>query len=64
MHFCSPDIGYRVAAGLFKRGVLVAGTLISAQTVRVEPPLVITYLQIDEVLNRLADTLAEMAKGM
>jgi putrescine aminotransferase len=64
MHFHNPKVGYRVAAGLFKRGVLVAGTLISAQAVRIEPPLVITYHQIDEVLNRLADTLAEIAKEM
>jgi putrescine aminotransferase len=61
MHFHNPEVGYRVAAGLFKRGVLVAGTLISAQTIRIEPPLVISYQQIDEVLNRLADTLAEVA---
>jgi putrescine aminotransferase len=62
MHFQTPEIGYQVAAGLFKRGVLVAGTLISAQTVRIEPPLVITYEQIDEVLNRLESTLEEVAK--
>jgi putrescine aminotransferase len=62
MHFQTPEIGYKVAAGLFKRGVLVAGTLISAQTVRIEPPLVITYEQIDEVLNRLENTLEEVAK--
>ncbi len=61
MHFQTPEIGYKVAAGLFKRGVLVAGTLISAQTVRIEPPLVITYEQIDEVLNRLENTLKEVA---
>ena len=64
MHFNTPEAGYRVAAGLFKRGVLVAGTLISAQTIRIEPPLVISMQQIDEVLNRLTDTLAEIAKGM
>jgi putrescine aminotransferase len=62
MHFQTPEIGYQVAAGLFKRGVLVAGTLISAQTVRIEPPLVITYEQIDEVLNRLENTLQDVAK--
>ena len=61
-HFHSPEIGYKVAAGLFKRGVLVAGTLTSAHTIRIEPPLVITYPQIDEVLNRLSDTLVEVAK--
>ena len=59
-HFLAPEIGYQVAAGLFKRGVLVAGTLTSAHTIRIEPPIVITYEQIDEVLNRLADTLHEV----
>ena len=62
MHFKNAEIGYKVAAGLFKRGVLVAGTLTSAQTIRIEPPLVITFEQIDEVLNRLADTLVEVDK--
>ena len=61
-HFHNPEVGYKVAAGLFKRGVLVAGTLTSAHTIRIEPPLVITIHQIDEVLNRLADTLAEINK--
>jgi len=64
MHFHEPEIGYKVAAGLFKRGVLVAGTLTSAQTIRIEPPLVITYEQIDAVLNRLSDTLREIALTM
>jgi putrescine aminotransferase len=57
MHFHNPEIGYKIAAGLFRRGVLVAGTLTSAQTIRIEPPLVITCEQIDTVLDRLEDTL-------
>jgi putrescine aminotransferase len=61
-HFLSPNVGYQVAAGLFKRGVLVAGTLTSAHTIRIEPPIVISYEQIDEVLNRLEDTLREVSK--
>jgi len=60
-HFHEAEVGYQVAAGLFKRGVLVAGTLTSAHTIRIEPPLVITYEQLDEVLNRLSDTLKEVA---
>ena len=44
-------MGYKVAAGLFRRGVLVAGTLTSAHTIRIEPPLIITYEQIDVVLE-------------
>lgn len=63
-HFNDAGIGYKVAAGLFRRGVLVAGTLTSAHTIRIEPPLVITYEQIDAVLDRLADTLTEIQRGM
>jgi putrescine aminotransferase len=63
-HFHDAGVGYKVAAGLFQRGVLVAGTLTSAHTIRIEPPLVITYEQIDEVLNRLSDTLAEVNKTL
>jgi putrescine aminotransferase len=61
-HFLTPEIGYKVASGLFKRGVLVAGTLTSAHTIRIEPPIVITYDQIDTVLNRLEDTLKEVTR--
>lgn len=63
-HFHTPEIGYKVAAGLFKRGVLVSGTLTNAHTVRFEPPLVITISQIAEVLNRLEDTLVEISKNL
>ena len=63
-HFLAPEIGYQVAAGLFKRGVLVAGTLTSAHTIRIEPPILITYEQIDEVLNRLEDTLKDVARAI
>lgn len=62
MHFKNPEIGYKVAAGLFKRGVLVAGTLTSAQTIRVEPPLIVTQTQIDNFIDRLQDTLQDIAK--
>ncbi len=64
MHFKNPQIGYKVAAGLFKRGVLVAGTLTSAQTIRIEPPLIVTYPQLDMLVERLQATLSEIAKSM
>lgn len=63
-HFHNPETGYKVAAGLFKRGVLVAGTLTSALAIRIEPPLVITYPQIDDVLDRLEDTLQAVSKTL
>ena len=64
MHFKTPELGYKVAAGLFKRNVVVAGTLTSAQTIRVEPPLVVTHEQMDMLLDRLGETLQEISKVM
>jgi putrescine aminotransferase len=60
LHFKNPESGYKIAAGLFKRGVLVSGTLTSSQTVRIEPPLVVTREQMDALLERLEDTLKKM----
>ena len=39
MEFPAQEIGWQVAAGLFKRGVLVAGTYSKAQVIRIEPAL-------------------------
>ncbi len=64
MHFKTPEVGYKVASGLFKRNVLVAGTLTSAQTIRIEPPLVVSKEQIDMLLNRLGETLNEISKAL
>jgi putrescine aminotransferase len=64
MHFKTPEIGYKVASGLFKRGILVAGTLTSAQTVRIEPPLVITQQQLEILLDRLEDVLKSIHGSM
>jgi putrescine aminotransferase len=63
-HFVNDDIGYAVASGLFKRGVLISGTLNNSRVIRVEPPLVITRAEIDTILNRLEDTLHELRTGM
>jgi putrescine aminotransferase len=61
-HFVNDEVGYKVAAGLFRRKVLVAGTLINAKAIRFEPPLVVAQAEIDAVLERLRDTLKEVAK--
>jgi putrescine aminotransferase len=63
-HFQSPELGYKIAAELFKRGVVVAGTLTSAQTIRIEPPLIIEQQEIDEGLNRLRDAVDTVAKSL
>ena len=62
MHFAGPQMGYKVASGLFKRGVLVSGTLTSAQTIRIEPPLIVSYEQINSLLERLQDVLNEISR--
>jgi putrescine aminotransferase len=64
MHFRTAEIGYKVAAELFKRGVLVSGTLTNAQTIRIEPPLIITLEQLDTVLERLEDALNSVSRSM
>jgi putrescine aminotransferase len=62
MEFVDTEFGYAVAAGLFKRGVLVAGTLINAKTLRIEPALGIPRELVDEVLEKLEDTLQELTE--
>jgi putrescine aminotransferase len=61
MEFPTDEIGFKCAAGLFKRGVLVAGTYSKARTIRIEPPLGIPDPLLKEMLNRLEDTFREMA---
>ena len=60
MQFRDSDIGYAVSQGLFSRGVLIGGTLFNSLTLRMQPPAVITYEQMDKVLERLDATLADV----
>jgi acetylornithine/succinyldiaminopimelate/putrescine aminotransferase len=55
MEFPTDGIGYKVASGLFSRGVLTAGTLTNAKNIRFEPALTIPQETLDEVLTRLED---------
>ncbi len=64
LEFADRFIGYRVAAGLFKRGVLVAGTLLNARTLRIEPALNISDELLDQMLDRLADTLKAVERQL
>jgi putrescine aminotransferase len=63
MEFPVQEIGWKVASGLFKRGVLVAGTYSKAQVIRIEPALGIPLELLQEMLNRLEDTFKEVAGG-
>jgi putrescine aminotransferase len=62
MEFPVQEIGWQVASGLFKRGVLVAGTYSKAQVIRIEPALGISMDLLQEMLNRLEDTFQEVAR--
>ena len=61
MEFPVQEIGWKVASGLFKRGVLVAGTYSKAQVIRIEPALGIPMELLQEMLTRLEDTFREVA---
>jgi putrescine aminotransferase len=63
MEFPAQEVGWKVASGLFKRGVLVAGTYSKAQVIRIEPALGIPVELLQEMLNRLEDTFKEIATG-
>jgi len=43
---------------------MTAGTLVNAKTVRMEPPAIVTYEQIDTVLKRFGETLEEISKSL
>jgi putrescine aminotransferase len=62
MQFKNSDIGYAVSQGLFSRGVLIGGTLFNSLTLRMQPPAIITYEQMGQVLERLDATLADVRK--
>ena len=63
LEFPSDAVGYQCAGALFRRGVLVAGTYAKARTIRVEPALAIPQNLLDEMLNRLEDSLRDIASG-
>ena len=60
MEFPNDEIGFKVASGLFSRGVLTAGTLTNSETIRIEPALNIPYELIDEMLKRLEETFESL----
>lgn len=56
IEFQHNQLGYQFSKGMFDAGILVAGTLINAKTVRIEPPLTFTEPLIDRLLTP-ADTV-------
>ena len=64
MEFPVQEIGWQVASGLFKRGVLVAGTYSNARIIRLEPALNVPMPLLEEVVNRIEDTFREVALSL
>jgi putrescine aminotransferase len=64
MHFVDSLMGYKVASALFRKGILVSGTLNSAQAIRIEPPFVITQEQMETVVAKLEEALREVRGEM
>ena len=62
MEFANHELGYAVAKSLFARNILISGTYINAQVLRIEPPLVISKEQIDRFLAALDESLAEVGR--
>ena len=61
MEFTSHERGYAVAKALFGRGILISGTYINARVLRVEPPLVITYPELEKFLAALEGALQDVS---
>ncbi|MHB8130355.1 MAG: putrescine aminotransferase [Mobilitalea sp.] len=59
LEFVTSDVGYSVAKGMFDRRVLTAGTLVNAKCIRFEPAAIITYEDMDNILLRLEEALAD-----
>ncbi|MGJ7909657.1 putrescine aminotransferase [Neobacillus sp. LXY-1] len=62
MQFANNDIGFDLAKRLFTDNILVGGTLNNATVIRIEPPAVISYEQIDTVLNAIERHIEKLAE--
>lgn len=60
VEYNTSDLGYEVSKGLFKRRVMTAGTLVNAKTIRFEPTAMLSDQDIEDVITRLDESLAEV----
>jgi len=58
LEFADDHLGYAVSKHLFARQILIGGTYINSRTLRVEPPLTISYPQLDRFVQALDESLA------
>lgn len=64
IEFVDDAIGYEVSKYMFDNGVLVAGTLVNAKVIRVEPPLTILEAQADRVFEVVRLALSQVGAGV
>jgi putrescine aminotransferase len=64
IEFNSDRVGFEVAKRLFDAGILVAGTLFKAKTLRFQPPLIISRKEIDFVLETLEKVFKSIEKDL
>jgi len=62
IEFFESEQGYAFAKGMFARKIMTAGTLNNAKTIRIEPPLTISLDDINTVLEKMEEALADVAK--
>ena len=62
LEFTSQALRVDVQTELFHRGVLVAATMNSNRTIRIEPPLIITESQINFMIDTLESILSEITE--
>ncbi len=62
LEYPTPEMGWAVSKGLFKRGVMTGGTLNNAKVNRIEPPGILRYETIDVIIEKLDETLAEVTE--
>lgn len=60
LDYPTPEMGWAVSKGLFKRGVMTGGTLNSSKTNRIEPPGILSYETMDKIVQKLDETLTEV----
>ena len=63
LEYPTPEMGWAVSKGMFQRGVMTGGTLNNAKVNRIEPPGIISYETIDVIIEKLDETLAEVAEA-
>jgi putrescine aminotransferase len=64
LEFQSKELREKAQTELFHRGVLVAATMNANRTIRIEPPLIITELQINLMVDKLQSVFQAMDKDL